>query len=536
MKPKTLSKYFAAPCKIFTTVSILLTVVWLTQFIVIEAETTLRFAEYRSRMIKEDPNATEKRLKRICYSEKAFLPDGTVHLIYNTRYERRSDGYVEEIYDVNDTLLWSGSHKDRPYEYLSWAWAGTSWYRWGDGCTSRTIKDLQMIMPSLFYALETPVNSQKETVEIWRYEIASQFFVGYKANGNPIGYIGANGFVESQSQAVPFGELNYLLGWCPQDSFSPTLLWQTNNHVYQINFEKQEVELLLEETENDIEWIRVNNWGFTTERTSQVSTEQSLPLAHYLTEDNKHHLLMRQPDKQLTISVPEDWQSDEVKLTAAKDGVFLYRYGTEARAPRDYLQPSLLWRQWQSGYERRNHKDYCELYKVDDEGAMQLLNRFEWVVPARDKTQFIDFTAKSRPYVTAMASPVYEFIWSLFGERLWRFVRNAPVTIEQFAKMVEVTRPSNRGLNWALSVIMMVIAAWHGWGRRTSWGKIVFWIGLVGVFNLAGLLTYLALNHTAVIRCSLCGRRRGLDRPTCVRCGAELAKPEQKDTDLVFTS
>jgi DNA-directed RNA polymerase subunit RPC12/RpoP len=48
------------------------------------------------------------------------------------------------------------------------------------------------------------------------------------------------------------------------------------------------------------------------------------------------------------------------------------------------------------------------------------------------------------------------------------------------------------------------------------------------------LLTYLALNHTTVIKCPICGRRRGLKRVDCIRCGAKLPAPEQREVDLIF--
>jgi DNA-directed RNA polymerase subunit RPC12/RpoP len=83
---------------------------------------------------------------------------------------------------------------------------------------------------------------------------------------------------------------------------------------------------------------------------------------------------------------------------------------------------------------------------------------------------------------------------------------------------------------------MVGIAFLHGWPRRTSWGKLIFWLAFTLVFNLAGLLTYLALNHTTVIKCPVCGRRRGLIQVNCVRCGAELPIPERRKTDLIFNT
>jgi hypothetical protein len=81
---------------------------------------------------------------------------------------------------------------------------------------------------------------------------------------------------------------------------------------------------------------------------------------------------------------------------------------------------------------------------------------------------------------------------------------------------------------------MMVFVFLHGWARRTFWPRFVFWLVFVGLFNLAGLLTYLALNHTVVIKCQVCGKRRGLAWVDCVRCQAELPAPKRGKLDLIF--
>jgi len=82
----------------------------------------------------------------------------------------------------------------------------------------------------------------------------------------------------------------------------------------------------------------------------------------------------------------------------------------------------------------------------------------------------------------------------------------------------------------------MAFALWHGWPRRTSWGKLILWLIIVGAFNLAGLLTYLALNHTPVIKCPACGKKRGLEMDNCSQCGSPLPIPQRKPTDLIMTN
>jgi hypothetical protein len=103
-------------------------------------------------------------------------------------------------------------------------------------------------------------------------------------------------------------------------------------------------------------------------------------------------------------------------------------------------------------------------------------------------------------------------------------------------RMIMDIRPYGGVLNRILSALMMGFAFLHGWPRRTSWAKFVFWLVFVGTFNLAGLLTYLALNHTVVVKCPVCGKRRGLAQVDCVRCQAELPAPERGKLDLIFST
>ena len=97
-------------------------------------------------------------------------------------------------------------------------------------------------------------------------------------------------------------------------------------------------------------------------------------------------------------------------------------------------------------------------------------------------------------------------------------------------------QPYGGVINRVLSALMMGFVFLHGWPRRTSWAKFFFWLVFVGLFNLAGLLTYLALNHTVVIKCPACGRRRGLARVDCARCQAQLPAPECGKLDLIFST
>ena len=106
-------------------------------------------------------------------------------------------------------------------------------------------------------------------------------------------------------------------------------------------------------------------------------------------------------------------------------------------------------------------------------------------------------------------------------------------TLNLLARFQRFLRDIGGILLLALST-MTLLALLHAWPRRTGWWTLAFWVVLVLAFNLAGLLTYLALNHTPVIRCSTCGRRRGLLRPDCPACRSPLPVPQSRSTDLII--
>lgn len=84
------------------------------------------------------------------------------------------------------------------------------------------------------------------------------------------------------------------------------------------------------------------------------------------------------------------------------------------------------------------------------------------------------------------------------------------------------------------SLILTLLAFGHGRSRWTCKRHAVFWLILVLLFNVVGFLTYLAFNHTAVIRCTHCAKRRGLAADACPRCGTPLPQPVHSKPHLIL--
>jgi hypothetical protein len=521
------SKFVAGPLKIFTTLLMLLFAVVFVQTLV----TQIAFVwTYRLRYIR--PTQPEGPNWRIARSAKHFLPDGTIHLIYRSDHSRAGEDYEQEqTYDANDNLLWQGLRKDRPYEYLSWGGSRAT-------LTKRRINEMRMISAEFSRELEIPVNSKEKTEQVWRYQSRGGVFIGYDMKGGRIGYISAAGFTESKSGIQPLGTLEFATAWVPPDSFSPTVLWQTKTRVYQINFEERRVDLILDASEEKIRWIRLHSWGITEPelRGPNISIKYR-PLIDCLTEDNKHHLILREPDERVTVDVPADWDRDSVAITATQEKILLQHTGTDSRPPEGISRGSAAWHKWWRRHLSRPHHRWVGLYTLENRTDLHRLNRFDWTVPAQPSLAEIepsDIYSRIKKFTNQLSPPAYSLVWRMFGEQLWAISRRSSGMIHAYEEIISSSMSESTVTNLLVSAVMVILALRHAWPRRTSRAKVIFWLIFVAFFNLAGLLTYLALSHTPVIKCPLCGKRRGLECLDCVRCGAELPRPEPTGHDLIF--
>jgi hypothetical protein len=535
MNLKDSSKYIAGHAKIFMTALILLIAVIFLQACIVQMVMFWKMPSRAEPVEPEKISAEEEHLKKIQNSAKNFLPDGTIHLVYQFSDVPvvSDDERKEEVYDANGNLLWSGLKKDRPYEYLSWTSVASGHERFDE----RRMEQIQMIAPEFSRSLQIPVRSNKKIKEIWRYDPAGRLFVGYRAEGGKVGYIGSTGYTDSISKSVPFGTFKMFTAWCPRNSFNPKLLWQTGRRVYEINFEKLHVQLIFESLESNIKKIALHRWRDVRPETPQDSNIPYLPLIQCLTEDNKHHLIIRNPDRKLTVTVDDDWWADTISFTATTHEIFMLRRDTERRLPLPLRRSLKLAVEWLRKFEGRPHKEWIELYRVDNKGNLNLLNRYDWTDTIRiDRSlQESQPWEKTKRYVCQFSSPLYDLAWYLLGGEFWKYKDQSNV-FYGFASLVEELRPGNSIFNWILGLAMTAFAFWHGWPRQTSRAKLFFWLLFTLTFNLAGLLTYLALNHTPVIKCSSCGKRRGLDQVDCLRCGIELPEPERRKLDLILST
>ncbi len=528
------------------TIVIFLFVVSIMQDIAIELSSEIaRMLGKRQRDISQvqpiQISEAEKRLERIHHSGKSFLPDGTIHLTHRLG---RTPGRFDEpekiqIYDANDTLIWQGFESENPYEYLSWSDQRFNPYRiyYGD-LTERQMNELQMITPEFSRVAEIPVLAQDGTVQIWRYLPTGDLFMGYRSDRSIIGFLGSTGFTRSKSEARPFGSFKLQLSWYPAGTIEPTVLWQTSRCLYEINFQRQQVRLVFESPQADIKTAVLRDCRAID---TQMPKEQKIkyrPTIHLVTEDNKHHLIMKNPEQTLTITLPDDRWSDMLFFIATTEGIFIVHHDFETRMPTAYSESPKLFAESSRKFEGKPYKRLVELYKVDNQANLHLLNRYEWTIPLKfgPKVQRTNFRNLVQIAATAFSSPIYDLAWFLLGRDFFTQLYRG-IDFISFVVRTTAGLPSQKTtLNLLLSLAMVGLAFLHGWPRRTSWRKLIFWLAFTLVFNLAGLLTYLALNHTTIIKCPACNKRRGLAQINCIRCGTELPAPKQRKLDLILNT
>jgi len=526
MAKRNVLEYVSRPIRVVITLS-------LTMFIVLFAQFLITQVVWLYAYEKSPPKFPDDQQWRTHRADKLFLPDGTMHLVRRVDTQDNGDYTKEEITDVNGNVLWQGIREERPFKYLDWV-SQPTWPAW--------FFDLHTLDPALTGVLEVPVRvaGAVEVNEVWQYDFEGDVFAGYKVEGGLIGYLGADGFVISRAQAQPLGEFNGFTSWTDEEPSSIVMLWQTKQRIYQIDFRNRTVETVFDSAKSDIESIRWHKWRPTNPKDREDSDIQYRPLIDCRTADRRHHLIMREPNQVLTVELPEQmrpkqtfryWPSN-VGFTATSDALFLKYHEGRFNPSESYK----LMEQYRREYDSKPQPQLLQLYKVAGDGKLEPVNQFDWIRPACQTYYPPDPRETIMRWVSNTSPPVFGLLWELFGDSLYKFSREGMGMMQGYAIIITEFRPRHSSLNYVLSAVMVAFALWHGWPRRTSRSKLIFWLIIVGAFNIAGLLTYLGLNHTPVIKCPACGKKRGLEKFNCIRCSSAFVVPQRKPTDLILAN
>ncbi|MBW8035762.1 MAG: hypothetical protein FVQ79_09075 [Planctomycetes bacterium] len=210
---------------------------------------------------------------------------------------------------------------------------------------------------------------------------------------------------------------------------------------------------------------------------------------------------------------------------------------TNKRFPEEYRNSQELIEQWREENRNKPTHRWVQLYKIDDQSNLELIKRKDWTTPPpKDQPPRIanNQPEKVKHYVCSFSPVIYDLPWKFWPTSLRKKLHANDDLSTLIAQITNEVRPHSSKLSWILTALMMVLVTLHAWPRRTTWYRVIFWLIFTAAFNLPGLLTYLALNHTTVIKCPACKKRRGLERTDCIRCETELPTPEKRKTDLIL--
>lgn len=533
MKTNSPIQSVAAPARVVMTTLLVLFAVVVAQMSLMDISRVL-WARYPARppSTKErELTAEQKRIQRIQNARKEFLPDGTVHLVtpiggprYTLYREMDSPTAQVQVYDSNDRLLWDGLAGESPYDYLAWAQDLR-----GDSLMDVRLNMMKAPLPDSARALEFPIATANELLEIWRYLPGRDCFIGYSLQGKRLGYLSAAGMTEAKSQAQPLGTFASFLGWWPLEAYGPTVLWHTERRLYQIDFEQRQVEVIFESPDSDITDLRISRWDAYRPEHS-AATAEDRQLLHCRTRDGAYHVISRDPNQSVTVRVPDEWKQwmgIYCQFAATEQDLFLRRDWTEYPA-----RPAYAGSEWRTEFLRTTKTQWVELYRISETGALDLVNEYRWTAPGEDRgVAYAEYRDPPyvQPYVTAFSGLAYDLTWAALRDRA-----GTSEWWGEGGQLLYEIRPRYRVGSWLVMAVMLTLTFLHARARCTSKATFVFWLLFVAILNLVGFLVYWALNHTPVVKCSACGKRRGLSQAACVRCGAPLPVPEHGRLDLAF--
>ena len=466
----------------------------------------------QSREAQQEPIDHQKLIES---SGKLFLPDGTVNLVYRD-YKLPEDQQCM-IYDLNDNLLWQGKDNTYPDKYL----------RWSDSTQSSMNYDYLLTRSNSIYpesrrSIIVPVLNDRQILSLWRYNNIKGYFEGFNKNGNIIGYCGSNGFTKEKLQVKPLGKAITLKAWVPVQGGGPIILWADKNDILQIDFRKQIIQTLLHLPDKEIKNIFIHNWMNLSPNTEYYQVSEGYrPMLFCRTEDNSVYVVLRDPYESFQINIPKDLNIYLSNVTATDKKIYMRATYSSLNPPKDIVRNSEAYMKWNQEQRKKPIEFAEELYEVDNAGNITLLNKFEWTRSPREMTISREAILEGKVIksLAKISPPFYDILSGIF---LRVYLRLKPESYRAFWTCFQFT-PNFNAYNYMLSLFMAGIVFFHAWPRRKSIASLIGWIVFVFLFNIVGLLVYLALNYTPTIKCHNCNKRRGLITPQCPRCGAELS-------------
>jgi hypothetical protein len=470
--------------------------------------------------------------KRIDSSAINYLPDGTIHIVYTEYSAKPRADHMKQIYDSNFNLIWEGNDKEQNIysgRYLAFNFSIPTYnlnndiYRFSSVYFSNT---QSLILPA-----------QEDMVKngYWKYNHYTNCFEGFDKNKNIIGYCGAEAFVSDKSKLKKYGEIFFITpAWLNINNDGPLVLLGDKHEIYEINFGTQSIQSLIKLPEKQIKKVWIYGWwDFFPKLSPSVESVKYRPLIMCQTQDDAIFLILRDPNETIQTRLPDKIKSRNIRFVATYENIYIRVIDNGLNPPEEIAKDYSAYSEWLDHRSDKPVTNSDQLYTVNPSGSIQLLNNIEWIIPARVNASdsygySLLYPDKEILRYIAISSPVfYDFLYKVFN----RFVGYPFINSNYESHMVNLaiadtldySSPFYNPYCYLISILMAGIVFIHAWPRRKSMAGFIGWVIFAALFNIVGLLVYLALNFTPTIKCHKCHKKRGLNTPECPRCGAELS-------------
>jgi hypothetical protein len=529
MRTHKLLTHTASGIKTLCTVLVLMFMLGVVQLIAVELYWEFTRNQWDlSRQEKSIVKLTEeqKLQREIDDAQKEFAPDGTMYLVnYNVTSPGRFDETKMIVRDRQGQVLFTGKEENNPYTFIQWYPRQKNRYDYQSDINQNYLNELNLIGGEFSRIFVIPmVNSENKRIGHWFFDADKRIFSYYTISGRQEGYIGTNGYTTKKSEILGFEVCQQLVNWLKPDSYDPMMLYQTRYAVYQIDFQNGQVETLVQSDNDPIRKMTLNNW-------QETEKSDYRPLLSVITDSNKLYLRLKNPEQRVDARLPSDFSLAGTQFASSKDTIFARL--EEIPGLYKIINNNELYMAWWKEHRGKPINRRVRLFEVDKAGTFSEKASFAWITPAIPQDvayrTFPDVVASA---INGLSSPVP--LWLTGRVLKTGTYRDWPIWSRETMQFVRAYSLFQLPVNLCVMGVLAVMTVWHGWSRRTHIIRLLFWMVFVFLFNLPGLLTYLALNHTPVIHCVHCGKKRGLIQDACCRCGAALPLPKQKETDLIM--
>jgi hypothetical protein len=558
MKLSAITKPISTVITVFVTLVLLLFGVVMLQVMATELITTYFPEEpVEEKPFVPDLTEEEELTYRKQEMEVSYLPDGTVHLIDDSCDE---DTEIEDydfnmpmgpdkirVFNIDMEEIWTGMEDETPYRYIDYS----EYLRQDRDSSQRWLeRDEQVVVLEFGEAFIVPVvGAEGKVLSRWVYSLKDKCFTGYDGEGKVIGYFGLEGFSESKSEVVEFDNFGFITSTVRFGRVRTAVMtWRSPKKIYEIDLGKRTIENLIESKDEDIKFVIDSrgikrNADFNSRSKSKKELESYRPAIGVVMESGMCSMLLLEPEERVSFQIPKEWVNKRrtgVSIAVYEDEIYLQHSGSDRPSWDPETKTMDGFDEYIAMINKMSFHKWEEIYKVSASGQLESLCRFEWDTLPRIKTNgpqnYNYYYSEMILESLSLASPVVYMWLGGVAEKLYLGTGRRYGNWQVFYEILvgtQYVRPIYFGMTVLVSVLLCGVVLWHGMFRRRGWSGLVFWMAFVVVFNVAGLLTYLALNHVPVIRCHKCRNKKHLKAMNCPSCGAGLPEPESRATDLI---